>query len=43
MKCEEDAIPIPLKKKKAYLCVNILKFYTTCFYGMPSWGLSEHI
>ena len=27
----------------AYLWINILKFHTACFYGMSSWGVSEHI
>ena len=27
----------------AYLGINILKFHTACFSGMPSLGLSEHI
>ena len=26
----------------AYLWINILKFHAAYFYGMPSWGLSEH-
>ena len=32
-----------LKKKNwAYLWINSLKFYTVCFYCMPSWGLSKY-
>ena len=27
----------------AYLWINTLKFYTVCFYCMPSWGLSKYI
>ena len=26
----------------AYLWINSLKFYTTCFYCMPSWWLSKY-
>ena len=27
----------------AYLWITSLKFYTVCFYCMPSWGLSKDI
>ena len=27
----------------AYLWINSLKFYTVCFYCMPSWGLLKYI
>ena len=27
----------------AYLWINSLKFYTACFYCVPSWGLSKKI
>ena len=27
----------------AYHWINILKIHTACFYGIPSWGLLEHI
>ena len=37
--------PDPFLKNQngAYLCFNSLKFYTVCFYCMPSWGLSQYI
>ena len=40
----EILLPDPFLKDQnwAYLWINILKFQTACFYGMPSWGLSEH-
>ena len=31
------------KSKLRYLWINTLKFYTICFYCMPSWGLSKYI
>ena len=40
----ERPFPDPFLKNQnwAYLWNNILKFHTACFYGMPSWKLSEH-
>ena len=36
----EKLSPDPLLKNEnwAYLLINYLKFYTVCFYHMPSWG-----
>ena len=41
----ERLLPDPILKNQnwAYVWVNVLKFHTACFYGMPNWGLSEHI
>ena len=41
----EILFPDPFLKNQnwAHLWINILKFHTGCFYGMPCWGLSEHI
>ena len=39
-KCGRQTIPRPFSKKSelsiAYLWINSLKFYTVCFYFMPS-------
>ena len=35
--------PFSEKLNQTYLWVNSLKFYTVCFYCMPSWGLSKYI
>ena len=37
--------PEPFSKNQnwAYFWINVLKFYTACFYCMPSWGLSKYI
>ena len=32
-----------LKKPKSYPWTKSLKFYTVCFYRMPSWGLLKYI
>ena len=41
----EKLVPDPFLKNKnwAYLWINSWKFYTVCFYCMPSWGLSKYI
>ena len=41
----EKLFPEPFLKSQhwADLWINSLKFYTVCFYFMPSWGLSEYI
>ena len=41
----EKLFPDPFLKNQnwAYLWINSLKFYTVCFYCMPSWGLSKYI
>ena len=41
----EILFPEPFLKNQSWanLSINILKFNTACFYGMPSWGLSDHI
>ena len=40
-KCGGETISSPLLKNQnwAYLWINILKFFTVCFYFMPNWGL----
>ena len=37
--------PDPFLKNQnwAYLWINNPKFYTACFYCIPTWGLSEYI
>ena len=42
-KCVGKTIPrlSSIKSKLRYLCLNSLKFYTVCFYCMPSLGLSK--
>ena len=35
--------PLLQNQNWAYLWINNLKFYTVCFYCMPSWGLSKYI
>ena len=44
-KCSGETVPGPFSKKSkwAYLWINCLKFYTVCFYCMPSWGLGKGI
>ena len=41
----EKLFPNPFLKNQnwAYLWINGLKFYTVCFYSMPTWGLSKYI
>ena len=41
----EILFPDPFIKNQnwAYLWITVVKFPTVYFYGMPSWGLSEHI
>ena len=41
----EKLFPEPLRKNQiwAYLQIDCFKFYTVCFYGIPSWGLLKHI
>ena len=40
-----ETIPSPLLQNKnwAYYWINILKFYTVCYYCMPNWLLTKHI
>ena len=35
--------PFLENQNSAYLWINSLKLYTTCFYYMPIWGLFQHI
>ena len=35
--------PFPKFQNWAYLGINSLKFYTVCFYRMPSWELPKYI
>ena len=44
VKCVGEASPGPFseKLKLSNLWINSLKFYTVCFYYMPSWGLSKY-
>ena len=48
-KCGGEIISRPFSKKSifeqnwAYHWINNLKFYTICFYCMPSWGLSKYV
>ena len=44
-KCGEESIHRPCSKNQnwAYLWINSLKFYTVCFYRVPSCGLSKYI
>ena len=39
----EILFPDPFLKSQnlAYIWINILKFHKACFYGMPTWRLSE--
>ena len=41
----EKLFPDPFLKNQNWAClwINSLKFYTICFYCMPSWGLSKDI
>ena len=41
----EELFPDPFPKNQnwVYLMINSLKFYTVCFYFMPSWELSKDI
>ena len=41
----EKLAPDPSLKNQnwAYLWINSLRFYTVCYYCMPSWGLSKYI
>ena len=41
----EKPLPDPFleNQNSAYLWINSLKLYTTCFYYMPIWGLFQHI
>ena len=41
----QKLFPDPLLKIQnwVYLWINCLKFYTVCFYYVPSWGLSKYI
>ena len=45
IKCGGQTIPWPFSKKSnlSISLINSLKFYTVCFYFMPSWGLSKYI
>ena len=44
-KCDEKLFPDPFlqNQNRAYLWINILKFYTVCFIFMSSWRLSKYI
>ena len=42
-KCDKETILRFKNQYWAYLWINSLKFYTTCFYFMPSWELSKYI
>ena len=41
----EKLVPDPFLKNEnwAYLWINSLRFYTVCFYCMPSWALLKHV
>ena len=41
----EKLVPDPFLDNEnwEYLWMNSLKFYTVCFYCIPSWGLSKYI
>ena len=40
-----ETVPRTFSKNQnwAYSWIDVLKFYTACFYCMPSWGLSKYI
>ena len=40
---EYNMRPFQKNQNWVYLWINSLKFYTVCFYYMPSWGLSKYI
>ena len=44
-KCGGETIPDSFLKNLiwAYFWIDCLKFYTVCFYCMPSWGLLKYI
>ena len=42
IKCDGETVPRPFSKK-AYLCIKSLKFYTVCFYHLPSLEISKYI
>ena len=43
-KCGEETTSRPFSYQNwGYIWINFLKFYTVCFYCMPSWGLSNYI